>query len=337
MSSRLDELFIQLLDDYREMINLPKLLQKYKTEWDDDRFSWTDLEVQQLVHDKVLQDTLCLKFPPSPKYTMKFLSFYISEIERKNKEVYEALYTKYLQYLSQVDNDKKDVFYRTYRILKPGGVSLPFDTVTLKMCDEWNAVGLIPWTAGFVLAEFVVSNSELFSEKVCLELGSGVGLTGIVALKTTRLRHIILSDSDDKVLQNLTENLIINGIDPSASSRVSVCRLDWSECHTRNFSLLLYPHIVLAADVIYDPDVSNDFIKCLISVMRREPNNGNCCAYVATTLRNPSTFDQFRNSLTIAGLRHTDITQSARINPLFRSISPMNGRSQVILLRVEIN
>jgi hypothetical protein len=48
-----DDFYFLLLDDYREMIPIPKILQKYKTEWDNSTFSWTDLAAQQIVHDKV--------------------------------------------------------------------------------------------------------------------------------------------------------------------------------------------------------------------------------------------------------------------------------------------
>jgi hypothetical protein len=98
-----------------------------------------------------------LRYPPASKYTTKFLSSYIGEIEKKNKEAYEPLYTTYLSLLSQMDSNN-NTFYRTYRILKTVGRSLPFDTVTIKMCEEWNEVGLIPWPGTFsLLFSFFVS------------------------------------------------------------------------------------------------------------------------------------------------------------------------------------
>jgi hypothetical protein len=44
----------------------------------------------------------------------------------------------------------------------------------------------------------------------CRSLTRLDNLKGIVALKATQLRHLVLSDYDDKVLNNLKENLIIS-------------------------------------------------------------------------------------------------------------------------------
>jgi hypothetical protein len=49
----LDEFYSHLLDDYRAMLPLPQMMQKYRNAWNTSTFSWTDLEAQQIVHDKV--------------------------------------------------------------------------------------------------------------------------------------------------------------------------------------------------------------------------------------------------------------------------------------------
>lgn len=46
---------------------------------------------------------------------------------------------------------------------------------------ELNLVGLQVWRGAFLLADYVLSHPDLFKNQIVLELGSGVGLTSIVA------------------------------------------------------------------------------------------------------------------------------------------------------------
>ena len=49
------------------------------------------------------------------------------------------------------------------------------------MSTELNLVGLQVWRGALLLADYVLSYPDLFKDQTILELGSGVGLTGIVA------------------------------------------------------------------------------------------------------------------------------------------------------------
>lgn len=44
-----------------------------------------------------------------------------------------------------------------------------------------NLVGLQVWRGAFLLADYILHNANLFHGQTVLELGSGVGLTSIVA------------------------------------------------------------------------------------------------------------------------------------------------------------
>lgn len=46
---------------------------------------------------------------------------------------------------------------------------------------ELNLVGLQVWRGAFLLADYILSHPDLFKDQTILELGSGVGLTSIVA------------------------------------------------------------------------------------------------------------------------------------------------------------
>lgn len=46
---------------------------------------------------------------------------------------------------------------------------------------ELNLVGLQVWRGALLLADYILSHPNLFKDQTILELGSGVGLTSIVA------------------------------------------------------------------------------------------------------------------------------------------------------------
>ena len=48
--------------------------------------------------------------------------------------------------------------------------------------------GLHIWDAGIILARFILTNKQLFENKSVLELGTGVGIGGITAMKYTKAK-----------------------------------------------------------------------------------------------------------------------------------------------------
>lgn len=49
------------------------------------------------------------------------------------------------------------------------------------MSTELDLVGLQVWRGAFLLADYILSHPDLFKDQIILELGSGVGMTSIVA------------------------------------------------------------------------------------------------------------------------------------------------------------
>jgi predicted nicotinamide N-methyase len=100
-------------------------------------------------------------------------------------------------------------------------------------------VGYHMWDAGTALGVWVVKHALDFAGKVLLELGSGLGLPGIVAAAAApTLKSVTLTDFHDKILANLRHNIAINtwrvgtmmacGAEPIASETlVRACHLDW--------------------------------------------------------------------------------------------------------------
>jgi len=100
-----------------------------------------------------------------------------------------------------------------------------------------------------VLAEYIVAHSDDFKGKKLVELGSGVGLAGLVAAKYCE--KVTLTDRSSTVLQLLQRNINLN-VNDLASKECSVSFLEWgkatSEEYRRLFGSLF--DLVIGSDII---------------------------------------------------------------------------------------
>jgi len=312
-----EEFWRYLLTNYRQLCKVNVMMDYCQAHFETKSFSWTDLTAQKAIYDKVLEDSHTKKYPPTPRYCCRFVNQYVKAIDAQRKEIYEPLLELYLELIHKPpvsSGDMREVSYRTYEVSCLSKTHL----LTIRMAEQLDNVGLTTWEAGYLLAEFVTANPELFYDKVCLELGSGVGLTGIV-LSYCNPHSIIFSDYTETVLSNIRENININNVRETLDGEQLVCphikvvKLDWE--HFSPSSYNIDPDVILAADVVYD----NELIKALISVLKSFlcQNSKQPKAYIATTKRNDKTFNFFLQLLQDNGIEHTDITNSAKLSNLF--------------------
>jgi predicted nicotinamide N-methyase len=76
-----------------------------------------------------------------------------------------------------------------------------------------SCTGLSVWSAALALSEFISHHKEIFEGKRILEMGAGLGLAGLVAAATCAPLQVILTDYHDRVLDLLTENVLISKFD----------------------------------------------------------------------------------------------------------------------------
>ncbi|XP_042006833.1 uncharacterized protein LOC121755580 [Salvia splendens] len=67
------------------------------------------------------------------------------------------------------------------------------------------------WPSSLFMSEFILSFPEIFANKCCFEVGSGVGLVGI-CLSYVKASKVILTDGDFSTLANTKVNLELNNL-----------------------------------------------------------------------------------------------------------------------------
>jgi predicted nicotinamide N-methyase len=147
----------------------------------------------------------------------------------------------------------------------------------IRIFPQHNDVALRLWEAGATLAEYLLQDPCLVKGKRVVELGAGVGLTGLVAAGCCGATSVHLTDYTDACLDNLRHNVSINREwlheqhkgEVVQDGKISVGYLDWSAYADESnrqpeeslpldvqllpsYKALSEADVLLAADVAYD-------------------------------------------------------------------------------------
>ncbi len=123
-------------------------------------------------------------------------------------------------------------------------------------------VGLQLWRGAFLLAEYLCHNQDLVKNKTVLELASGTGFTSLVA--SLSAQKVICTDIDEgSILQLIRDNFQRNSL--HVQSSILVAELDFlkSDWKLRLQDELDTVDLILAADVVYNADITRAFFKTL--------------------------------------------------------------------------
>ncbi|KYM95636.1 Protein FAM86A [Cyphomyrmex costatus] len=232
----------------------------------------------------------------------------MQKIEESGNEIHDDLYAAYCRLISLPDEES--VHYRHF-LIQNGTLSC----ITLKESTNLiskGTTGLCSWQGAIVLSQWCTENKEQFCGKNILELGCGVGLTGMSVISVCSPKQYIFSDCHPTVLDMLCENIKLNFLSNKQSellntsdttsklqlqlkyeqTNVHVIDLKWEDIDKHMSEYLLQPDIIIAADILYD---SNSFtaltlgLKCLLA--------SNNYAIFAATIRNKDTVSQFLEHL----------------------------------------
>ncbi|OIT29707.1 PREDICTED: uncharacterized protein LOC109210992 [Nicotiana attenuata] len=221
-------------------------------------------------------------------YLKSFLKKLIVEVESNGDVVLDEIYEMYIYCLTTLKDDEltkgNTRTLRRVSFLHPKDCSQPSSCqitrkfeVTLQCSLNMleGDTGCSIWPSGLFLSEFILSFPELFSDKSCLEVGSGVGLVG-VCLAHVNASKVVLTDGDLSTLANMKLNLELNQLhtdmlDHTQDTKMVRClSLPW-ESATENELHQFLPDIVLGADVIYNPVCLPYLVQLLAVLLKRDP------------------------------------------------------------------
>ncbi|CAC5370389.1 EEF2KMT [Mytilus coruscus] len=205
-------------------------------------------EEQKAVLNATVLNDLCKKYPPSVAYQKAFMKTLLHKLEESEVEMCDEIYEVYTDLLLQTEDEDDILCYKTYHLPNGETVSLQesihlisqgttglntwqaalhlaewaFENSDLLENREVKDLHLAEWAfenshllenrevKDLHLAEWAFENSHLLENRKVLELGSGLGLTGIAICKQCKLRSLTFSDCHPQVLYLLMVNLEIN-------------------------------------------------------------------------------------------------------------------------------
>jgi predicted nicotinamide N-methyase len=258
-------------------------------------FNWPEPEAQEAL-DQIL--SYCDRFHLSPKYAKALLKAIQVDVEKSNAATIEdCMMERILEaYCAPVTNEEEgDEAYFSYVVpssalttaAAPAPATdtepaVPLNFVPLRVMRAHNQVGLRVWEAGLFLAELCLAvPPALFHEKTVLELGAGIGLTGIIVARGLGVEHapkkMILSDWAEVVLENIKHNVAINfcedaRVENESTPSVDVVQVDWRAMTTTADVAQTVgstpADITLIADCTYSEDIIPPLLKTIALVIK---------------------------------------------------------------------
>ncbi|TMW60087.1 hypothetical protein Poli38472_000129 [Pythium oligandrum] len=331
-----------LVDAYRAVLPIKELLSRIQTQYADGQV-WTTLEFQDAVIDVVVHDAIVQKYAPPRSYTYRFLKQYTDAIERVMAELSDALVAELMEFVAvgrMTDRsavDSEEMHHVTYRVPRQVARTETDITVTCRVASVFNEVGLKIWEAGWFLAEYIFAHPEQFEDRTVLELGAGVGFTGIALAKCVRTKKLILSDYAPRVMLNLRYNVEINAADLYLSP-VDIDTVDWETWDPQHDSVESQPDILLAGDCVYDVAVFPYLVRVLQVFLGSETEQDGSqprrVGIFAATIRNQATFQTFLDTLKQYRIEYEDITVESTKKMSDTPLFPYENREQFRLCKL---
>ncbi|KAG5983861.1 hypothetical protein E4U55_006924 [Claviceps digitariae] len=184
-----------------------------------------------------------------------------------------------------------------------------------------GTTGLRTWEAALHMGQYLCQNPSLVKGKHVLELGAGTGYLSIVCVKHLQAAHAIASDGSADVINNLPENLSLNGL--QEFSGVTPMELEWGHSlvgsEGENWDNGLPVDIVLGADITYDRRVIPALIATLLDLFTLYPA---VQVYISATERNADTYQVFldvcrNNNLSVGPLEFEIPQRSQQRGPFY--------------------
>ncbi|KAF1318575.1 putative methyltransferase, partial [Globisporangium splendens] len=319
-----------VLEAYRAMLPVKSVIASIKQRFCSDDAHWSSLEMQ-------------------PFWLSFVVSWRYAEIEAHGAEAHDDLVSELMEYvvygqLGKNSLSAEDMHHVSFTIptsFAPEEIAATLPSsplvVTCRVASVFNDVGLKLWEAGWFLAEYIITHPAVFTDKVVLELGAGVGFTGLVLAEITKPKRVLLSDYAPNVMQNLRYNVEVNA--SRFQCPVDVLTLDWDTWEPSVEDEELRPDILLAGDCVYDVASFPSLVRVLQAFLGPtttataavEHSARERKAIFASTIRNQTTFQAFLDQLAVFEITYTDITTSALEQMGVKQMFAYENRGQIRL------
>lgn len=151
-----------------------------------------------------------------------------------------------------------------------------------RMATPLGKVGLQVWNGAVLLSEYILHGRDVaMKDAVVLELGAGCGLVGLVAARAGAGK-VYCTDIGHDVLSNCQKNVEHNNV---RQYQVTVRWLDWADIDEESVhpvfrgkfgwkpgefdELCRTVNVILAADVVYDDELTSALMRTCLSVLVR--------------------------------------------------------------------
>lgn len=127
---------------------------------------------------------------------------------------------------------------------------------TLTICEaaDFDLTGQLVWPGALLLNDYLAKNAEMLQGCSIIELGSGVGVTGILCSRFCP--QLLLTDHNDEVLKILKKNieLCASSENPNCCAELAAEKLEWGNSDHIDQILQRYSRgfdLILGADICF--------------------------------------------------------------------------------------
>jgi len=121
------------------------------------------------------------------------------------------------------------------------------------------------WDGGVGFCRWMIENQAAFAGKKVLEVGSGLGISGLCC--GLFARSVLLSDYTPKVMQILRDNIKTNlARYPQLKGKIKITSLDWT---SESVPEPCTYDIVIGTEVVYDPALVSALAKTLHVALKK--------------------------------------------------------------------
>ncbi|KAH9741781.1 putative methyltransferase family protein [Citrus sinensis] len=117
---------------------------------------------------------------------------------------------------------------------------------------DFDLTGQLVWPGAMLMNDYLSKNPDVLQASSILELGSGVGVTGILCSRFCR--EVLLTDHNEEVLKILKKNIEhhTSSENPNSDAGLAVEKLEWGNSDQINKIIQKYPggfDLILGADI----------------------------------------------------------------------------------------